>query len=148
MARTDSYKNVKRFCIMCTNEIPADRKKDAVTCSKDCSAARANYLRSRRDATECRYCNKPSTPEERVLFSSYKKWLKQNEANPDFAAQLADVKRLSRENERLKHTVAELQEASRPTMEGESTGKNEQKASERRDDEPGEQRDRRTRMDS
>jgi hypothetical protein len=93
---------------MCKNPLAADRKKDAVTCSKECSTARKNYLRSRQDATQCRYCNKPSTPEDRVLFSAYKKWLKQNSANPEFAAQITEATRLAHDVERLKRQLAEL----------------------------------------
>jgi len=73
MARADHYKGIERFCIMCKKTIPEDRKKDAVTCSKECSTARKNYLRSRQDATQCRYCNKPSTPEERARFHKWRK---------------------------------------------------------------------------
>jgi len=94
---------------MCGNEIPAERKWDAVTCSTECTKARKDFGRSRRDQTECRYCNRPSTPEERVRFGMWKKWEKKNQGDEQFAAQVLETTRLVRENGRLKQRIAELE---------------------------------------
>lgn len=111
MARTDAYRGVERYCVMCTNLIPVERKSDAITCSKECTKKRRDFLRSKIDATQCRYCNKPSTPEERVLFSMWKKAMRQNMGDESFAAEVANVTRLARENERLKRRLAEFETA-------------------------------------
>lgn len=108
MARTDHFRGVIRHCVMCGNQVPADRKSDAVTCSKECTVARKNFIRSKLDQKECRYCNKPSTPEERVLFGMWKKAMKQGAADEQFTAQVIETTRLVRENERLKRRLAEL----------------------------------------
>jgi hypothetical protein len=111
MARQDHYRGVVRHCVMCGNEIPTERKWDAVTCSPECTKARRNYGRSRKDQAECRYCNRPSTPEERALFGMWRKWQKKGMADETFAAQVIETTRLVRENERLKRRLAELQSA-------------------------------------
>jgi hypothetical protein len=61
---------------MCTNLIPATRKKDAVTCSPECTKARRDFFRSRIDQEKCRYCNRPSSVEERVNYGRWKRWIK------------------------------------------------------------------------
>ena len=114
MARTDYYRDVTRHCVMCGKDIPAERKWDAVTCSPECTKARKNYGRSRRDQNFCRYCNRPSTPEERTLFAMWKKWERSNAGNEEFAAQLLDITRLVRENERLKRRLAEVEAGTVP----------------------------------
>lgn len=60
-------------CIVCRNEIPHDRPKMAVTCSKECTKARKDYWRSKQDAKHCRYCMKPSTPEQRLAFQQWRR---------------------------------------------------------------------------
>jgi predicted nucleic acid-binding Zn ribbon protein len=60
-------------CIVCQNPIPHDRPKLAVTCSKECTVIRKNFWRSRQDARTCRYCLKPSTPEQRLAFQRWKR---------------------------------------------------------------------------
>jgi hypothetical protein len=108
VARTDAYRNVDRFCLMCKKVIPADRKSDAITCSTECTKRRADFLRSKIDQKECRYCNKPSTPEDRVFFSQWKKAMRKGMADEDFNAQVIETTRLVREVERLKRRLAEL----------------------------------------
>ena len=109
MARTDAFRDVERFCVMCKKPIPIERKWDAVTCSKECSKLRKDYGRSRRDQEFCRYCNKPSTPEQRVLFSAHAKAMRKGMTDEQFAAQVLEVTRLVHENERLKRRLAELE---------------------------------------
>lgn len=109
MARADYFKNVERYCIVCREPIPPERKSDAITCSPECTKKRKNYLRSKQDAAECRYCHKPSTPESRVLFSMWNKWQRNGMEDEQFAAQVIETTRLVRENERLKRRLAELE---------------------------------------
>jgi len=109
MARRDDYRGTPRYCVMCKNEIPVERKRDAVTCSPECTTARKNWGRSRLDAVECRYCNRPSTPEERVRYGMWKKWEKKNTGNEVFDEGVLEVNRLTRENDRLKKRLAELE---------------------------------------
>lgn len=109
MARTDHFRGVTRHCVMCANPIPADRKADAITCSPECTKQRKNYLRSKLDQRECRYCNKPSSPEDRVLYGMWKKWQKTGMADEQFTAQVIETTRLVRENERLKRRLAETE---------------------------------------
>jgi hypothetical protein len=72
---------------MCTNEIPADKKWDAICCSPECTKARKQYGRSRKDQTACRYCLKPSTPEERARFNLWQKWeAEMIDSDPELAA--------------------------------------------------------------
>ena len=111
MARTDAYRNVERWCVMCKKPIPADRKWDAVTCSTECSATRKNYGRSRKDQTFCRYCNKPSSPEDRILFAAWKKAMRKGMSDEQFAAQVLEITRIVHENERLKRRLAETETA-------------------------------------
>jgi predicted nucleic acid-binding Zn ribbon protein len=109
MARTDAYRDVERWCVMCQKPIPADRKWDAVTCGKECSKKRKDYGRSRKDQTTCRYCNKPSTPEDRVLFGAWRKAQRKGMTDEEFIAQVLEVTRLVHDNERLKRKLAELE---------------------------------------
>jgi hypothetical protein len=98
---------------MCKNLIPPERKSDAITCSKECTKKRKDFLRSKQDAKECRYCNKPSTPEDRVLFSAWKRAMKKGMADEQSAALMLDITSIVRENERLKRRLAELAPAER-----------------------------------
>jgi hypothetical protein len=109
--RTDHYRGTKRFCVMCKSEIPPERKWDAITCGPECTKMRKQYGRSRRDQHQCRYCLHPSTPEDRVRFNMWRKWEKKGMAEEQFAAQVLEVNRLVRENERLKRRLAELESA-------------------------------------
>ena len=106
--RTDHFRGVTRHCVMCGKPIPADRKSDAVTCSPEHTKQRKDFLRSKIDAKECRYCNRPSTPEERVRYGMWRRWEKKGMANEQFAAQVLETTRLVRENERLKRRLGEL----------------------------------------
>ena len=73
MARRDDFHEIAMNCVMCPNKIPADRPKLAVTCSKECTTARKNYWRSKQDARVCRYCCKPSTPEQRAAYQQWRR---------------------------------------------------------------------------
>ena len=72
MARKDDFTGTQMHCIVCTNPIPPTRRKDAVTCSTECSKARKNFWRSQQDMVECRYCFRPSTPEERARYIKWR----------------------------------------------------------------------------
>jgi hypothetical protein len=77
--RKDTYSGTVIHCVMCMKPIPPTRKKDAVTCSPECTVARKNYFRSLVDQSHCRYCNRPSTPEMRVLFNRFAKWMRKHD---------------------------------------------------------------------
>jgi len=79
MARKDDYRNTQMKCVVCTKPIPSTRKWDAVTCSPECTKARKDYGRSRKDQLECRYCQRPSTPEERALYMAWRRGMKKAE---------------------------------------------------------------------
>lgn len=101
--RKDDYRDVQRFCIMCQNPIPETRKSDAVTCSPLCSKRRKDWQRSRQDATECRYCQRPSTHEERARYMAWRRWEKAGIKEEQSAASLL------REVEKLKRKIAQLE---------------------------------------
>lgn len=105
MARKDDYRAVQRFCVMCTNVIPAERPWNAVTCSKECSKRRVDYRRSREDALQCRYCNRPSTPEERQRYQLWRRWEKAGQSDEQSTAKLLA------ENVRLKRKLSEMEAA-------------------------------------
>lgn len=66
------------FCVICGNEIPQERLlHKAVTCSKAHANALKNERRRLRDLVRCRFCNRPSTPEERAQFAAWRKTLPQ-----------------------------------------------------------------------
>ena len=73
MPRHDSYSENTMYCVNCREPIPATRKWDAITCSPACSKARRDYGRSRRDAISCRYCQRPSNPEERARYQAWRR---------------------------------------------------------------------------
>lgn len=73
MARRDEFHGAALNCLMCENKIPPDRPKNAVTCSKECTVARKNYWMSKLDAKMCRYCMKPSTPDQRAEYRQWKR---------------------------------------------------------------------------
>lgn len=99
--RKDDFRNRQRFCVMCKKAIPEDRKWDSVTCSTECSKDRKDYGRSRKDQVECRYCLRPSTPEERARYHAWRRWEKAGQDDEKSAAALL------REVERLKRKLAE-----------------------------------------
>jgi len=73
MARKDSFTGIRMKCVVCTNPIPPERKWDSVTCSKECTKIRKDFGRSRKDQVQCRYCLRPSTPEERAQFQAWRR---------------------------------------------------------------------------
>jgi predicted nucleic acid-binding Zn ribbon protein len=73
MARKDDFTGNQMHCVVCMSPIPPDRKWDAVTCSKTCTKARKNFGRSRRDQKECRYCLRPSSPEDRARYQAWRR---------------------------------------------------------------------------
>lgn len=78
MARK-TYDDVKTLCIVCGNAVPTDRiARGGITCSKEHAKLRRAQLQAITDKKECRYCRRPSTPEERVAYARFrtmeKKW--------------------------------------------------------------------------
>jgi hypothetical protein len=73
MARKDSFTGNTMFCVNCKNPIPTDRKSDAITCSKACTKARRDFMRSKLDQKQCRYCLRPSTAEERARYMAWRR---------------------------------------------------------------------------
>lgn len=103
MARTDAYRGIAMHCVVCQEPIPADRKWDSITCSPECSKFRKDYGRSRKDQSHCRYCNRPSTPEERIRYATWRKWEKAGTSEAESAAALL------RNVEQLKRKIAKLE---------------------------------------
>ncbi len=86
MSRADFFSGVTTFCCMCANEIPTDRPKTAITCSKECTEKRKAWRRSREDARRCRYCLVPASQAER---SRYQRWRRFEAKNPPPESELS-----------------------------------------------------------
>lgn len=61
------------FCMNCGEPLPEDRIAQSTTCQESCAIARKKMLLARRDAKQCRYCQKPSTLEQRAAFMRFRK---------------------------------------------------------------------------
>jgi hypothetical protein len=72
--RKDVYSGIILHCMVCQNIIPTNRVAKAVTCSPECAKARRDFIRSRLDHHKCRYCQRPSTPEERARYQQWSRW--------------------------------------------------------------------------
>lgn len=74
MARK-TYDDVKTLCIICGSEIPTERiMRGAITCGKEHAKLRRAQLQAITDKKECRYCRRPSTPEEREAYKRFRKF--------------------------------------------------------------------------
>lgn len=93
--RKDDFTNFHPKCVQCGKEIPADRPRMSITCSNECRDGRKNYRRSKMDSRQCRYCLRPSTPEERLRYHRWRKW---EEKNPPPVEQLAPHEIVEREH--------------------------------------------------
>jgi hypothetical protein len=72
MARK-TYDDIKTHCIVCAAEVPTDRLKyGAITCSKEHQKLRHAQLQAITDKKDCRYCRRPSTPEEREAYKRFR----------------------------------------------------------------------------
>lgn len=72
MARK-TYDDIKTHCVICTTEIPRERLiRGAITCSNEHSKLRRAQLAAIIDKKECRYCRRPSTPEEREAYKRFR----------------------------------------------------------------------------
>jgi hypothetical protein len=108
MARADYFTGAQMRCIICGNPIPPERRRDAVTCSKACSRARDNYVLSRIDMEECRYCRRPATPEDKQRFAKWRKWEKEGlKAEDSVPSLLKKIQSLQKRLESLS-TKAEI----------------------------------------
>ena len=64
------------YCVVCGEPISADRVlRRAVTCTKTHATILKNERRKLRDLGRCRFCGRPSTPEERAEFAAWRKTL-------------------------------------------------------------------------
>lgn len=69
---------VRNFCVFDGKLIPADRvKRNAVTCSKECAKAIERQRMLLMEQGECKYCRRPSTPEERESYKEWRRWVKE-----------------------------------------------------------------------
>lgn len=65
---------IDSFCVVCREPIPADRvTKGSITCKKACADARRRAQRTLQDEKECRYCKRPSSPDEREAFKRFRR---------------------------------------------------------------------------
>ena len=64
--------SLEMFCVVDKNPIPHSRVKlGSITCSTECAKKRRRQQMKLMEQTECKYCRRPSTPEERTR---YKRW--------------------------------------------------------------------------
>lgn len=81
---------VRNFCVFDGKPIPAERvKRNAVTCSQGCADAIIRQRMLLMEQSECKYCRRPSTPEERESFKHWRKWVK-DQATPEIAKESTD----------------------------------------------------------
>jgi hypothetical protein len=72
MAR-QTYDEVTTHCVICTTEVPKERlMRGAITCTKEHAKLRRAQLAAITDKKECRYCRRPSTPEEREAYKRFR----------------------------------------------------------------------------
>jgi hypothetical protein len=72
MARK-TYDEVTTHCVICTTEVPKERlMRGAITCTKEHAKLRRAQLAAITDKKECRYCRRPSTPEEREAYRRFR----------------------------------------------------------------------------
>lgn len=72
MARK-TYDDIKTLCIICGTEVPKERlMRGAITCSKEHAKLRRAQLTAIVDKKECRYCRRPSTPDEREAYKRFR----------------------------------------------------------------------------
>jgi hypothetical protein len=86
---------VRNYCVFDGKPIPAERvKRNAVTCSKECAKAIERQRMLLMEQTECKYCRRPSTPEERESYKQWRKWLKDQataEATTEAVAEVTET---------------------------------------------------------
>jgi hypothetical protein len=74
MARK-TYDDIKTHCVICKDEVPKDRlMRGAITCTKEHAKLRRAQLQAITDKKDCRYCRRPSTPEEREAYKRFRKF--------------------------------------------------------------------------
>src|ERR1700727_3043915 len=68
---------VVNFCVFCGKPIPIERmrKRQTTTCSEEHSKAMDRQRMLLLEQKECKYCRRPSTPEERELFKRWRIWM-------------------------------------------------------------------------
>lgn len=86
-----ALQNEPQFCVVCRNPITGIRlARRAVTCTPECYKRRNAIQRSHQDQAECRYCRKPSTPADRVLYARWRRFGARGEATAKLLRSLAD----------------------------------------------------------
>jgi predicted nucleic acid-binding Zn ribbon protein len=111
MARKDDFHEHAMNCVMCPKKIPPERPKLAVTCSKECTIARKNYWRSKQDMRVCRYCYKPSTPEQRAAYQQWRRRPQNAEEEEQFRLWREAQARRDAADTRIARRVKETEEA-------------------------------------
>lgn len=104
--------------------MPPDRPKMAITCSDECSKARKNFRRSRQDSRMCRYCFKPSTPEQRLAFQQWRRRPQDAEEEERYRLwRIAETSaaQLKSRNENKRRKLAEAEAAPEPQEENEAS---------------------------
>lgn len=70
-----TYDDVETHCVICKELVPKDRlMRGAITCTKEHAKLRRAQLQAITDKKECRYCRRPSTPEEREAYKRFRKF--------------------------------------------------------------------------
>lgn len=69
-----TFAEVKNFCVVCGEEIIDKRRlaKGAVTCTREHSKLRKKQQQALMEQKECKYCRRPSTPEQRTAFKRFR----------------------------------------------------------------------------
>ena len=117
MARKDNFHEVTTHCVMCGDPIPHDRPKMALTCSDVCRDRRKNYRRSRQDQRACRYCLRPSTPEQRAAYHQWRRRPQDAEEEERYRLwRIAETSaaQLKSRNENKRKKLAETEEQTEP----------------------------------
>lgn len=117
MSRADEFHAMTMHCVVCAGPIPPDRPKLAVTCSKECTKARKDYWRSKQDARVCRYCMKPSTPEQRLAFQQWRRRPQDAEEEERYRLWKASESMTERVKNR-KETLSKRKTETEPPQEG------------------------------
>ena len=120
--RSDLH-DLPMHCVVCQKVIPEDRdKRKATTCSPECLTIRKQALRNRMDLKRCRYCLRPSTPQDRAQFNRWRKQQGQTAALEMFRAMIelapAEIDGLKFDRKAMTKLLDTLQEPSEPEQRG------------------------------
>lgn len=83
---------VHNFCVFDGKPIPIERvKRNAVTCSKECAKGMERQRMLLVEQIECKYCRRPSTPDERESYKQWRKWIKDGSPLPGVAEATKEI---------------------------------------------------------